>query len=73
MFYRANTAYLAPSSDFYELRLATARAAADLFGASTPEVAAVQAAWDIVGAPTAPFPTPAAPTCDAMFATIPDT
>lgn len=71
MFHRANTAYLAPSSDFYELRMATARAAVDLFGPSTPEAAAVQVAWDIVGAPTAPFPEPSAPTCDALFATNP--
>lgn len=69
VFYRAVTAYLTQSSDFYELRLATTLAAQDLFGASAPEVQAVKKAWDVVGVPTAPYPNPKAPKCDVTFAT----
>ncbi|KAI8472265.1 MAG: hypothetical protein J3K34DRAFT_457902 [Monoraphidium minutum] len=50
--YRAVTQYMTPSSDFFEARAATGQAAIDLFGAASPELSAVQAAWDVVGAPT---------------------
>lgn len=69
VFHRANIAYLTTSSDYYEMRLATTLAAHDLFGPSSPEVKAVEKAWDIVGVPTSPHPNPNAPTCDPSFAT----
>jgi vibriolysin len=49
IFYRANTVYLGPSSNFAAARTATASAAADLYG--QPEVDAVHEAWDAVGVP----------------------
>ena len=68
VFYRANTAYLAASSDFFEVRTATVQAAIDLYGNAT-EAAAVVAAWDTVGAPRAPFPNQDLPTCDPLLGT----
>jgi len=49
IFYRALTNYLTRQSDFLDCRRAAAQAAEDLFGAESPEVKAVEAAWDAVG------------------------
>ena len=63
IFYRANTVYLGSSSGFDDARLATERAATDLFG--TAEVEAVGLAWAAVGvgnaAPTDPGGCPWSP------------
>ncbi len=55
IFYRANTVYLTPSSTFADARTATAQAAADLYGAGSAAVSAINAAWTAVG--VAPAPT----------------
>ncbi|MEM9487711.1 MAG: M4 family metallopeptidase [Myxococcota bacterium] len=55
IWYRALTAYMVPSTDFAEARLATIAAASDLFGAGSAQVTSVQAAWDAVG--VSPPPT----------------
>ena len=47
IFYRGFTAYLTPSATFADARLATARAARDLYGEA--EAAQVEAAWTAVG------------------------
>ena len=47
IFYRGFTAYLTPSATFADARLATLRAARDLFGEA--EAAQVAAAWTAVG------------------------
>jgi len=47
VWYRALTTYLTKSSQFVDARVATVRAATDLYGAT--EIAAVRAAWDAVG------------------------
>ena len=49
IFYRANTVYLTPGSTFSEARGATAQAAADLYGAGSAAVTAVNEAWTAVG------------------------
>ncbi|KAI8472267.1 MAG: hypothetical protein J3K34DRAFT_414719 [Monoraphidium minutum] len=69
--YRAVTQYMTPSSDFFDVRAATGQAAIDLFGAASPELSAVQAAWDVVGAPTSADGS--GPACDVTYATKPDT
>jgi hypothetical protein len=71
--YRASRSYLSRVADFYELRVATARAAEDLYGAGSPEAAAVAEAWNIVGAPRGPHPNPDPTTCEVDFATKPAT
>lgn len=52
IFYRAQTSYLVPFSNFENLRYATAKAADDLSDAAA--VTAVHAAWDAVGVPGTP-------------------
>ncbi|HEX5125270.1 MAG TPA: M4 family metallopeptidase [Rhodocyclaceae bacterium] len=47
IFYRANTVYLGPGSQFIDARQATAQAALDLYGSN--EAASVNQAWDAVG------------------------
>jgi hypothetical protein len=49
IFYRANTTYLQPSSNFGAARAATVSAATDLFGAASQQVAQVNNAWTAVG------------------------
>jgi Zn-dependent metalloprotease len=49
IFYRAQTSYLFPSSQFAHARTATENAAIDLFGSGSPEHAQVQNAWYAVG------------------------
>jgi Zn-dependent metalloprotease len=49
IFYRANTVYLMPSSSFADARVATVRAATDLFGAASSQVAQTNNAWTAVG------------------------
>lgn len=51
IFYRANTVYLTPGSNFSDAYAQTVQAAKDLYGASSSAVASVQAAWDAVGVP----------------------
>ncbi len=54
IFYRANTTYLGASSNFGDARTATAQAAADLYGANSPEVTSINEAWSAVGVLPAP-------------------
>ena len=54
IFYRANTAYLGASATFADARTATAQAAADLYGANSPEVTSINEAWTAVGVGAAP-------------------
>ncbi|MDP4088982.1 MAG: M4 family metallopeptidase [Bacillota bacterium] len=49
IYYRGLCSYLTSSSDFHAARLALAQAAADLYGAGSAEVAAVNSAWTAVG------------------------
>lgn len=49
IYYRALCNYLTSSSDFHAARVALAQAAADLYGAGSAEVAAVNSAWTAVG------------------------
>jgi len=49
MWYRALTLYMTPSTTFSDARGATVDATTDLYGAGSPQVAAVEAAWDSVG------------------------
>lgn len=49
IYYRALDTYLTVSSQFIDLRLAVIQSAADLHGADSPEVQAVQNAYDTVG------------------------
>ncbi|KAI8469121.1 MAG: hypothetical protein J3K34DRAFT_424794 [Monoraphidium minutum] len=66
VWYRALTSYFTPVTDYYEARASTLAAAADLFPGGEAEVAAVSAAWDVVGAPDGPDGY--GPRCDAGFA-----
>jgi bacillolysin len=49
IFYRANTAYMTPNSTFADCRAACLKAASDLYGAGSTEVAKVKEAWTAVG------------------------
>jgi Zn-dependent metalloprotease len=49
IFYRAFTFYLAPLAQFADARDATLLAAAELYGAGSPEQVQLQRAWDAVG------------------------
>ena len=49
VWYRGLTLYMTPSTTFSEGRTATVDAATDLYGAGSPQVAAVEAAWTSVG------------------------
>ncbi len=49
IFYRANANYLIASSNFADARAATVRAATDLFGAASQQVAQTNNAWTAVG------------------------
>jgi Zn-dependent metalloprotease len=49
IFYRAFTSYLTPNATFAQARLATLRAASELFGDSSAAFRAVQQAWTAVG------------------------
>ena len=49
VFYRAFTMLMAPNSRFSDARRATVQAAADLFGAGSPERAQLELAWTAVG------------------------
>jgi vibriolysin len=49
IFYRANTNYLVPSSNYADARGATVSAATDLFGAGSAQVAQTNNAWTAVG------------------------
>jgi len=59
LWYLALTAYMTADTTFHEGRVATESAAADLFGAGSPEELAVGTAWDGVGV-AEPLPE----TCD---------
>jgi len=48
VWYRALTVYMTSSTNFAAARVATIKAATDLYGASSPEVASVAAAWSAV-------------------------
>ncbi|RPI04818.1 MAG: T9SS C-terminal target domain-containing protein [Ignavibacteriae bacterium] len=48
IWYRALTVYLTRTSQFIDARIATEKAAADLYGASSNELQAVKSAWDNV-------------------------
>jgi bacillolysin len=49
IFFRANTTYMTPNTNFAQARQATIKAATDLYGANSPEVAKVAEAWTAVG------------------------
>jgi Zn-dependent metalloprotease len=49
IFYRALTSYLFPSANFSDARAASLSAAADLYGANSPEYAATAQTWTAVG------------------------
>jgi Zn-dependent metalloprotease len=49
IWYRALTVYFTSSTDYAAARVATISAAKDLYGAASPEAAAVAAAWSAVG------------------------
>lgn len=51
IWYRALTVYMVPSTNYAAARAATLSAAADLYGAGSPEVIAVGAAWTAVNRP----------------------
>ncbi len=61
IWYRAETVYLTHTSQFIDERIATEKAATDLFGSTSNELNAVKKAWDNVGVyennPTPPPPT----------------
>ncbi len=48
IWYRAETTYLTRSAQFIDARIATEKAATDLFGSSSSELQAVKTAWDNV-------------------------
>ena len=58
IYYRALTTYLTRTSKFFDLRLAVIRAATDIHGASSAEVAAAKTAFDRVGILDNSQPTP---------------
>jgi bacillolysin len=65
IWYRALTVYLTRSSQFVDARIATVKAAADLYGSTSPEVTSVKNAWDAVevfDTPATPPPPATAPT-----------
>ncbi|MGI2326959.1 M4 family metallopeptidase [Planococcus sp. YIM B11945] len=49
IYYRVLTQYLTPNSNYSHFRATTIQAATDLYGASSPEVASVKAAFSAVG------------------------
>ncbi|MBN3553868.1 peptidase M4 family protein [Fictibacillus nanhaiensis] len=49
IYYRANTVYLTASSNFSQARAALVQSASDLYGATSPEVAAVKKSYDAIG------------------------
>jgi Zn-dependent metalloprotease len=53
IFYLANTKLFAPGTTFQQARLATAKAAENLYGRCSQEWAAMHMAWDAVGVPGA--------------------
>jgi Zn-dependent metalloprotease len=57
IWYLAETSYLTRSSQFIDERIATEKAATEIYGSSSNELAAVQKAWDNVGV-TESTPTP---------------
>jgi len=66
IFYRAQTNYMVPFSNFENVRYATAQAAADVSDAAA--IASVHAAWDAVGVPGTPAGSNPAPgECLASF------
>ena len=48
IWFRANSTYFTSTTDYAGARDATVKAASDLYGASSPEVAAVEATWTAV-------------------------
>lgn len=54
IFYRAQTTYLGPSSDFEDARSATVAAAVDLYGPGSAQVRSVHEAWCAVAVPGCP-------------------
>lgn len=61
IYYRALTTYLTSRAQFSDARLAVAQAARDLFGQQSPEVTAVQQAFDTVGIGNQMTPPPPPP------------
>ena len=61
IWYRALTTYLTRTSQFIDARIATVKAATDIYGGNSPEVTSVKSAWDTVevldGAATPNAPT----------------
>ncbi|MFD8808777.1 M4 family metallopeptidase [Streptomyces sp. NPDC059597] len=57
IFYRALTRYMVSSTDFHDARVATLKAAKDLYGASSTEYKTVDRAWAAVNVTAANAPT----------------
>jgi Zn-dependent metalloprotease len=51
IWYRALTVYMTSGTTYPQARTATVNAASDLYGASSAEVAAVNAAWTAIAVP----------------------
>lgn len=60
VWYRALTMYFTSATDYSAARVATLRAAEDVFGAKGPQIASVIAAWDAVSVTAASRPLPPA-------------
>lgn len=58
IFYRALTRYMVSTTDFHDARLATLKAAADLYGASSTAYQTVDKAWAAVNVTVANTPAP---------------
>ncbi|MGV9340715.1 M4 family metallopeptidase [Streptomyces sp. NPDC003688] len=58
VFYRALTRYMVSSTDFHDARVATLKAAKDLYGATSAEYKAVDRAWAAVNVTAANTPAP---------------
>jgi len=58
IFYRALTRYMVSTTDFHDARLATLKAAADLYGASSTVYQTVDKAWAAVNVTVANTPAP---------------
>ncbi|MFJ6838599.1 M4 family metallopeptidase [Streptomyces sp. NPDC091209] len=56
IFYRALTRYMVSTTDFHDARIATLKAAADMYGASSTEYKAVDTAWAAVNVTVANTP-----------------
>jgi Zn-dependent metalloprotease len=73
IWYRALTTYWPSGANFFEARLGTLQAAADLFGPNSLQVQAVASAWGLcgVGSPVINEPDPVMPDTPAGLSAVP--